>query len=199
MDRSPNPLKNIFQIIEEDCDWITYDRWGTVLPSGEKFAPPIGPEGLAKTLREHGGPGAEEEFAALMERMTPLSNAAQALTSLALREDVGAIVTLLKYPKELFRTLQQGQALNEPFSVIMDEMKLKNKFVINWLDMLCFLLQGLPASGTMNAVMAVSRFVGDPWINQTRIAYFQLTSILNAVHACRLVQARSYARLSKRR
>ena len=25
-DRSPNPLKNIFQIIGEDCEWITYDR-----------------------------------------------------------------------------------------------------------------------------------------------------------------------------
>jgi hypothetical protein len=33
MDRSPNPLKNVFQIIEEDCEWITYDRWGTVLPN----------------------------------------------------------------------------------------------------------------------------------------------------------------------
>ena len=33
MDRSPNPLKNIFQIIGEDCEWITYDRWGTVLPN----------------------------------------------------------------------------------------------------------------------------------------------------------------------
>jgi glycine/D-amino acid oxidase-like deaminating enzyme len=26
-DRSPNPLKNIFQIIGEDCEWITYDRY----------------------------------------------------------------------------------------------------------------------------------------------------------------------------
>lgn len=34
MDKSPNPLKNIFQIIGEDCEWITYDRWGTVLPNG---------------------------------------------------------------------------------------------------------------------------------------------------------------------
>lgn len=153
-DRSPNPLKNIFQIIEEDCEWITYDRWGTVLPNGEKFAAKIGPEEFGDVLKQHGGPGAEEEFAALMERMTPLSNAAQALTSMALREDPGAIFTLLKYPKELFATLQQGQALNEPFANIMEEMKIENKFVKNWLDMLCFLLQGLPAAGTMNAVMA---------------------------------------------
>merc|ERR1712157_366256 len=85
----------------------------------------------------------------------PLSNAAQALTSMALREDAGAVATLgLRYPKELVQTLANGQALNEPFSNIMEEMSLKNKFVINWLDMLCFLLQGLPAAGTMNAVMA---------------------------------------------
>ena len=154
MDESPNPLKNIFQIVGEDCEWITYDRWGTVLPTGEKFAAKIGPEEFGDVLQQYGGEGAVEEFAALMERMTPLSNAAQALTSLALREDAGAIFTLLKYPKELFETLKQGQALNEPFSQIMEEMKIENKFVKNWLDMLCFLLQGLPAAGTMNAVMA---------------------------------------------
>ena len=153
MDRSPNPLKNIFQIIGEDCDWITYDRWGTVLPNGKKFAVKIGPEEFGDVLREHGGPGAEEEFAALMERMSPLSNAAQALTSLALREDAGVILTLARYPKEVFATLQQGQALNDPFSTILEEMNIQNKFVKNWLDMLCFLLQGLPAAGAMNAVI----------------------------------------------
>ena len=151
---SPNPLKNIFQIIEEEPDWITYDRWGTVLPNGERFAAKIGPEEFGDVLREYGGEGAEEEFASLMERMTPLSNAAQALTSLALREDPWVILTLLRYPTELVDTLMQGQALNEPFSQIMEEMDISNNFVKNWLDMLCFLLQGLPAAGTMNAVMA---------------------------------------------
>lgn len=154
IDKSPNPLKNIFQIIGEEPEWITYDRWGTVLPNGKKFAAKIGPEEFGDVLDEHGGPGAREEFEALMKRMGPLSDAAQALTSMALREDAGAIVTLLRYPRELFDTLKQGQALNDPFAYIMDEMEIKNDFVKNWLDMLCFLLQGLPAAGTMNAVMA---------------------------------------------
>jgi len=153
-DASPNPLKNVFQIVGEEPEWITYDRWGTVLPNGERFAAKIGPEEFGDVLKEHGGPGAEEEFARLMKRMGPLSDAAQALTSMALREDAGAVVTLLRYPRELFDTLKQGQALNDPFSLIMEEMKIENEFVKNWLDMLCFLLQGLPAAGTMNAVMA---------------------------------------------
>ena len=154
MDESPNPLKNIFQIIGEDCDWITYDRWGTVLPTGEKFAAKIGPEEFGDVLQKYGGEGAQEEFAALMKRMEPLSEAAQALTSMALREDAGAILTLARYPRELIATLKQGQALNDPFANILEEMGTQNKFVKNWLDMLCFLLQGLPAAGTMNAVMA---------------------------------------------
>ena len=154
IDKSPNPLKNIFQIIGEEPEWITYDRWGTVLPNGKKFAAKIGPEEFGDVLDEQGGEGAKEEFEALMERMGPLSDAAQALTSMALREDAGAVITLLRYPRELFDTLKQGQALNDPFGYIMDEMEIKNDFVKNWLDMLCFLLQGLPAAGTMNAVMA---------------------------------------------
>jgi Phytoene dehydrogenase and related proteins len=154
-DESPNPLKNIFQIIGEEPEWITYDRWGTVLPNGKKFAAKIGPEEFGSVLDEHGGVGAKEEFEALMKRMEPLSDAAQALTSMALREDAGALLTLLfRYPRELFETLKQGQALNDPFGNVMEEMKIENKFVKNWLDMLCFLLQGLPAAGTMNAVMA---------------------------------------------
>merc|ERR1712232_1353665 len=104
---------------------------------------------------EGGGDEAVKEFAELMEHMNPISSAAQALTSMAIREDIGAVATLgLRYPKELFETLKYGQILNEPFGNIMKEMNIKNKFVRNWLDMLCFLLQGLPAEGTMSAVMA---------------------------------------------
>ena len=28
--RSPNPLKHVFQIIGEEPEWLTYDRWGTL-------------------------------------------------------------------------------------------------------------------------------------------------------------------------
>jgi phytoene dehydrogenase-like protein len=152
--KSPNPLKNIFQIIDEDCDWITYDRWGTVLPNGAKFAAKLGPEEFNDVLSKHGGLHARAEFDALMARMRPLSDAAQALTSMALREDAGVGLTLMKYPKEVFATLAQGQALTQPFATIIQEMNMQDNFVVNWLNMLCFLLQGMPAAGTMNAVIA---------------------------------------------
>lgn len=156
MDKSPNPLKNIFQMIGEEPEWITYDRWGTCLPEGQ-FAAKIGAEEFDNVLRTYGGPGAVEDWAKIIGSMTGpggLSEAAQATPSLALREDLGAVITLSKYWKRVIKTIKQGAELNKPFSDVRDRLGIKNKFVLNWLDMLCFLLQGLPVDGTMNAVIA---------------------------------------------
>jgi phytoene dehydrogenase-like protein len=153
---SPNPLKNIFQIIGEEPEWITYDRWGTALPEG-KFAAKIGPEGFDEVLEKYGGAGAKEDWAKIINRITApggLAEAAQSIPSLALREDLGAVWTLGKYWRELIATLKYGKELQDSFSTIRDELNITNKFVLNWLDMLCFLLQGLPAEGTLNAVIA---------------------------------------------
>lgn len=158
VDKSPNPLKNIFQIIGEEPEWITYDRWGTALPEG-KFAAKIGPDEFTQVLYKFGGgQQAVDEWNLLMNYMTQkggLSEAAQATPSLALREDIGAIIPLLTmYARRFLVTLKKGGELNESFSTIRDKLGIKNRFVLNWLDMLCFLLQGLPAEGTMNAVIA---------------------------------------------
>lgn len=106
-----------------------------MLPSGIKFAAKIGPDEFGSVLDQYGGPGAREEFENLMVRMGPLSDAAQALTSMALREDAGAVVTLLRYPRELFDTLKQGQALNDPFGNIMSKMSLSR---IGWICSVSF-------------------------------------------------------------
>ena len=45
-----------------------------------------------------------------------LAEAAQATPSLAIREDLGAIITLGKYWKRLLITLKQGQELNKSFA-----------------------------------------------------------------------------------
>ena len=67
---------------------------------------------------------------------------------------VTSLINPRRYFTRLLKTLKKGKELNEPFSNILKELKIKNKFVTNWLDLLCFLLQGLPANGTMNAVVA---------------------------------------------
>ena len=53
-DRSPNPLKHVFQIIGEEPEWITYDRWGTYLPEGD-FAAAVGSEDFLRKLATFNG------------------------------------------------------------------------------------------------------------------------------------------------
>ena len=154
-DESHNPLKNVFQIIGKSPKILTYDRWGSVFPDGKKLAAPIGPEGFNNVLMgEYGTPQGKKEWDSIMGRMREVGEASQALTSMSLREDVGVLLTAAaRYPLGFIKTLRYGQQLTRPFSDIQSELEVSDPFVKNWLDMLCFLLQGLPASGTQNAVI----------------------------------------------
>ena len=158
---SNNPLANVFQIIGESPEWITYDRWGTSIPEG-KFAAKIGYEGFQEALKKYGGEHANRDWDKIMAKLTGeggLSDAASAITSMALREDKGVIFTLLRYWRALPVILKNGAKLNKPFSDIISEVNdseepIENQFVLNWLNMLCFLLQGLPSDGTMTATIS---------------------------------------------
>ncbi|GMH55184.1 hypothetical protein TrST_g2867 [Triparma strigata] len=152
---SYNPLKNVFDIIGESPDIIKYDRWGTVFPNGVRLAAPIGPKGFDDVLMaEFGTPEGRRQWDLIMERMKEVGEASQALTSMSLREDIGVLRTAFaRYPGGMFKTLKYAKELNSPFSDIVEELNITDPFVLNWLDMLCFLLQGLPSAGTMNAVI----------------------------------------------
>ena len=77
------------------------------------------------------------------------------LPTVAIRPDLGALRTLvLPYIVPLFNTIKQGRKLTRPFSEIYDELNITDKFLKNYLNLLCFLLQGLPDYGTSTAVMA---------------------------------------------
>lgn len=45
-------------------------------------------------------------------------------------------------------------SLQDPFTDVLEKLNVTDPFVKNWLNLLCFLLQGLPSDGTMTAVMA---------------------------------------------
>lgn len=50
--------------------------------------------------------------------------------------------------------VQVGPKLVRPFSEILDEVGVTDRFIRNWLSLLCFLLQGMTPTGTQTAVMA---------------------------------------------
>jgi len=149
---SPNPLRQVLDAIEQPLPCVQYDTWGCCLPEGN-FNTAVGAEQFCEVLQNLRGDRAVTEWQQLQRVMEPYAQAAIALPPAALRFDWGAMFTVGQFLPSL-----AGQALNVgkltgPFSRIM-QGTVTDPFICNWLNLLCFLLSGLPASDTSAAEMA---------------------------------------------
>lgn len=149
---SPNPLRQVLDAIEEDADWLTYDTWGCRLPEGD-FNTSVGAEQFCEVLQRLRGDVAVAEWRNLQRVMEPFAKATIALPSAAVRLDLGAVLTLGQFLPSLLPHAFSLLKLTGDFGRIMDE-NVYDPFIRNWLNMLCFLLSGLPADGTNAAEVA---------------------------------------------
>lgn len=153
---SPNPLRQVLDAIEEDLTWLHYDTWGCDLPEG-RFETSVGADQFCDLLQDlfpgERGIEAVQEWRQLQQVMEPYARAATGIPPAALRGDWGAVFTLARYAPRMAEHLLRIRKLTGPFSQIRQEV-IQDPFLHNWLDLLCFLLSGLPASGTSAAEMA---------------------------------------------
>jgi phytoene dehydrogenase-like protein len=153
---SPNPLRQVLDIIGEDLAWANYDTWGCCLPEGD-FDTAVGADQFCDVLRKLRPAAAVAEWRELQKVMKPLAIAAVSLPTAAVRFDWGALRTAGPFVpgllKQAVNTPTLASKLTGPFSRIMDGL-IRDSFIRNWLDMLCFLLSGQPASGTSTAEVA---------------------------------------------
>jgi carotene isomerase len=149
---SSNPLRHVLDAIGEELEYSTYDTWGCCLPEGN-FDTSVGAEQFDRVLSKLRGNDAVAEWHELQRVMNPLKRAAIAMPPAALRFDVGAAITVGQFAPSLVRHAANIAKLTGPFSRIMDDV-VKDPFTRNWLNLLCFLLSGLPADGTSAAEVA---------------------------------------------
>ncbi|MFB2922617.1 phytoene desaturase family protein [Aerosakkonema funiforme] len=149
---SPNPLRQVLDAIGEKLPCIQYDTWGCYLPEGY-FDARVGVDQFCEVLQKLRGDKAVAEWRRLQEIMAPLGKSAIALPPAALRYDLGAVLTVGKFAPSLLQHAANVIKLTGPFSRIIDDV-ITDSFIRNWLDLLCFLLSGLPANGTIAAEVA---------------------------------------------
>ncbi|MBU6229900.1 MAG: NAD(P)/FAD-dependent oxidoreductase [Cyanobacteria bacterium REEB459] len=149
---SANPLRQVLNALEEDCDWLTYDAWGCFVPEGY-FRAAVGAQAFTELLAQWRGPQAVAEWQALQRRMEPLKAASVAIPPLALRSDWGVLRTLYPFLPDILKQARHLRQLSGPFSQLLAGV-VQDPFLRNWLDLLCFMLSGLPAEGTLAAEMA---------------------------------------------
>ncbi len=149
---STNPLAQVLDAIGEEVPCVTYDTWGCCLPEG-KFDTSVGADQFCDVLQRLRGESAVAEWRKLQKVMAPLAEAAIALPPPAVRFDLGAIMTIGQFLPSIAKHIFNFGKSNGAFSQIMEEV-VTDPFIRNWLDLLCFLLSGLPANGTIAAEVA---------------------------------------------
>ena len=149
---SPNPLRQVLDAIGEELPCLTYDTWGCCLPEGD-FDTSVGALQFSDVLAKLRGNQAVAEWRSLQRVMTPLGQAAIAIPPAAVRWDLGVALTVGRFAPSMWQHGLAVMKLTGPFSQIMDDVVF-DPFLRNWLNLLCFLLSGLPANGTSAAEMA---------------------------------------------
>ena len=116
---SPNPLKHIYQMIEEEPEWINYDTWGAHLPEvPDGYELSIGAENFFEILRRYGGPTAKDDWNKLAAELRPLSDGLMKLPSTAVRGDAGVLLTLgARYPGAFANVIGNAQKITAPFDL----------------------------------------------------------------------------------
>ncbi|MGF1458701.1 MAG: phytoene desaturase family protein [Leptolyngbyaceae cyanobacterium] len=149
---SANPLRQVLDAIGEDAEWKTYDTWGCCLPEGT-FDTQVGADQFCDVLMTLRGGEAVQQWRTLQALMKPYGEAAIALPPAAVRFDWGVLQTLLPFAGKMLSHTPRLLDLTGPFSRLMDRV-VSDEFLRHWLDLLCFLLSGLPAAQTSAAEMA---------------------------------------------
>ncbi len=149
---STNPLRHVLDAVEEDVEWVNYDTWGVYIPEGE-FITTVGADQFCDVLRSLRGENAVVEWQRLQAVMQPLGKAATVLPPAAVRLDWGVIQTVAPYLWTLLEHGGQMSQLTGAYAPILNRT-VRDPFIRNWMDLLCFLLCGLPASDTSAAEVA---------------------------------------------
>lgn len=149
---STNPLRHVLDAIGEDLDWLTYDAWDCHFPEGS-FRAAVGADAFGEILQRLRGDRAVQEWRQLQATLAPLSEAAIAIPPLIGRADWGLLRTAAPYLGAMWPHLSQLANLSQSFERAIAG-QVSDPFIRNWLNLLCFALSGLPASGTSAAEMA---------------------------------------------
>ena len=149
---SSNPLRQVLDIIEEDIEWKNYNNWGCWLPEGY-FDIAVGADNFYKLLVKLRGQEAGRQWRELQKVMQPLGEASTSIPLKAVRYDLGSLLTLTPFALSMLPYAFSASKLTGSFGKIMDEV-VTDEFIRNWLNLLCFMLSGLPAHSTSAAEMA---------------------------------------------
>ena len=150
---SNNPLAQILRALDEPIEVMSYRDWDVLFPEGH-LRIGVGADGFEQVVQQLRGDAALEEWRHFARTLQPIAAAADALPLLALPAGgVDGIGPLLRRSGRLLPHLPALRHLSGAFSPLVDRY-LTDPFLRHWVDLLCFLISGMPMADTNAAAMA---------------------------------------------
>ncbi|MGC6483858.1 MAG: phytoene desaturase family protein [Synechococcus sp.] len=147
-----NPLAQILRALDQPLDVIAYRDWDVLFPEGDRRIG-VGSAGFEAVVQELRGAEARKEWQRFCAVLKPVAAAADALPLLALPPSADAMAALLKRSGRLLPHLPALRHLSGAFGPLVDR-HLRDPFLRHWVDLLCFLISGMPMADTNAAAMA---------------------------------------------
>ncbi len=149
---SNNPLAQVLRALGQTLEVVPYRTWDVLLPEGD-LSVAVGDDGFEAVVRQLRGPAAVEEWHRFMDVLRPIAAAADALPLLSMRPGVDGMGQLLQRGGRLLPHLRAMRHLAGAFGPLVDR-HLQDPFLRHWVDLLCFLISGMPMGDTNAAAMA---------------------------------------------
>ena len=145
---SLNPVKQVLDVLGESFTSINYDPLGHYHLGDLTFPVYSNSETYLREVAKITSSGAKE-LECFQQRLLPLYDAMKGIPALALRADWQSIFILLgRYPQYMLKMLPHLSLVRGSVGDVMDAT-IKDPWVRQLIDLECFLLSGLKASGTI--------------------------------------------------
>jgi len=147
-----NPLGQVLKALNQKVELIKYRNWNVQIPEGD-YTIGVGDRQFLDQINSISGKDAIKEWENFIQLIKPIGAAANAIPLLALNQNKETVFQILKRSKTLITHFKSFKYLGGAFGNLVDE-HLKDPFLRNWVELLCFLISGLSKDETNAAAMA---------------------------------------------
>ena len=147
-----NPLGQVLKALNQKVELIKYQDWNVQIPEGD-YTIGVGDRRFLDQINSISGSDAIREWEDFIQLIKPIGAAANSIPLIALNQNKETFFQLLRRSKTLLTHLKSFKYLGGAFGNLVDE-HLKDPFLRNWVDLLCFLISGLSKDETNAAAMA---------------------------------------------
>ena len=147
-----NPLGQVLKALNQKVELIKYSDWNVQIPEGD-YTIGVGDKRFLDQINSISGKNATKEWEQFIQVIKPIGAAANAIPLLSLNQNKETVFQLIKRSKGLLSNLKSFKYLGGAFGNLVDD-NLKDPFLRNWVELLCFLISGLSKDETNAAAMA---------------------------------------------